>query len=265
MVTRLVVAKLDRIEAAAAALTDLVRAAPDPRRPVPATPAWSIAQVYAHVAAEVPRYEADALGTGARVADAGALAAENVRFVASIAPSSIDDVDRRLGDGLRALRSTFTGFGDDLPTVTLDGGAVMPADVALGALLGEFLVHGYDIARVCGRRWDFEPGDVGIVLEALNALAPHWVKPAAAARHTATYELSVGRKRHIYEFTEGELTVDPVRPRRIDVHIRLKAAAALPALYLRRRPLHMAARGDTIAWGRKPWLAPGFGRRFHAP
>lgn len=74
-----------------------------------------------------------------------------------------------------------------------------------------------------------------------------------------------GRRRHIYEFTDGVLTVDPVRPRRIDVHIRMRTAVALPALCLRRRPLHMAARGDTVAWGRKPRLAPGFGRRFHGP
>lgn len=257
-------AKLDRLDHAAEALRQLVESAPDPSITVAATPAWSIAQVYAHVAAEVPRYEADARGVGERVADAGDLAAENLRLVASL------DTDvRATAEGLRtdlaSLRATLEGFGIEQPVVRFDGGTTMRADTALGALLGEFLVHGHDIAGIVGRPWKVDLVDVPPILDALSAVLPGWVDPASATGHSATYEVRVGTRHRIYEFTDGALVVDPSQHRRIDVHIRMRPRAAILAMYMRGSPLRMALRGDVRAWGRKPWLARRFASLFHAP
>lgn len=257
--------KLDRIEAAAAAVTHLVRHAPDQQVIVPSTPAWTIAEVFAHVAAEVPRYEQDARGVGSRVDDAAQLAEENVRFVASLPADDVAQTGERLVADLRALRSTISGFGDQQPVVTFDGGVTMRSDIALGALLGEFLVHGYDIARTVRAPWVIDEIDVSPVLEALNAILPGWVDPARAAGHTATYALRIGGETHVYEFTDGVLAVDPPSPRRPDVRIRMRPVPALLAMYFRRSGPGMAIRGEALAWGRRPWLAANFARRFHTP
>jgi hypothetical protein len=56
------------------------------------------------------------------------------------------------------LRSTLTelaelidGFGDAQPTFRFHGGEQVAADVALGILLGELVVHGWDIAQALAR------------------------------------------------------------------------------------------------------------------
>lgn len=255
---------LDRISVAADALTGLVRRVPDLTATVPATPAWTVADVYAHVAAEVPRYRDDALGRGARVADAGDLAAENLELVADLPSKDPDVVAAQLRADLDDLRATMRSFDSSYPEVVFDGGTTMPADVALGALLGEFLIHGYDIARAAGQPWTIAPADVPPVLESLVAILPGWLDPSAPAL-SATYDLRVGPVRHVFAFAGGALSVDPEPAGRIDVHLAMKPVPGLLALYLRRGPVRMALRGEAFAWGRRPWLARRFAGMFHAP
>ena len=255
--------KLDRIGVAADALTGLVNRAPDLGTTVPATPAWTVADVFAHVAAEVPRYRDDALGTGTRVADAADLAAENIALVSSL-PKDPQLVATQLRADLADLEKTLIAFGEEQPDVVFDGGTTVPADVAAGALLGEFLVHGHDIATATGQPWVIDPEDVPPVVEALVAILPGWIDPSAGDL-TGTYDLRVGEAQHLLVFTDGDLEVDPGTNRRIDVHLSMKPAPGLLALYKRRGPVRMVLRGEVRAWGRKPWLARRFASMFHAP
>ncbi|WP_431957880.1 hypothetical protein [Nocardia lijiangensis] len=56
--------------------------------------------------------------------------------------------------------------------------------------------------------------------------------------------------------------MDPAETGPIDVHLSIEPVTALLLNYGRIGPVLPASSGRALAWGRKPWLAPGFSRRF---
>jgi hypothetical protein len=59
--------------------------------------------------------------------------------------------------------------------------------------------------------------------------------------------------------------MNPERPRRVDAHISADPATLLLVVYRRRSQWPQIAAGRLLAWGRRPWLALSFVRRFHRP
>ncbi|WP_240437823.1 maleylpyruvate isomerase N-terminal domain-containing protein [Sciscionella marina] len=243
--------------------TELAVSAPDEDAVVAATPAWSVTDVLGHVAMEPSRYRDLALGRGewpSRVADLPAFNAEQVRTLptrdrADLAGILLADTD--------ALLATIAEFGDRPPLMNFDGDQRVRADLALGTLLGEFVVHGYDIARSLGKPWPIEPSHVPIIMAGLHQILPGWAKSPA---HTASYALRLrGLASYTYVFRDGELTVDPAEPGRIDVRLSLEPVTALLLNYGRIGPVKPALTGKALVWGRKPWLGPGLVGRFHSP
>lgn len=135
----------------------------------------------------------------------------------------------------------------------------------LGTLLGEFTVHGHDLARTLGKTWPVDPDHVPIIVEGLHQVMPGWVNPVKSSQHSATYEMRLrGLARYVYMLHDGRLIVNPTPPDRIDVHISAEPVTALLLNYGRIKPWHAAITGKVLARGRRPWLAPGLTRRFHA-
>ncbi|MRH87737.1 hypothetical protein GFY24_09775 [Nocardia sp. SYP-A9097] len=100
-------------------------------------------------------------------------------------------------------------------------------------------------------------------MDGLNQIMPGWVDPDSGERHTATYEYRLrGHTGYIYRFLDGPLTVDPEVSGRIDVHISAEPVTALLLNYGRIGPWRPTVTGQVLAWGRKPWLATTFYRRF---
>ncbi|SFP06227.1 TIGR03083 family protein [Amycolatopsis arida] len=254
---------------AAATAEDFVALAlsvPDPDQPVPATPGWSVTDVVGHVAMEPARYRELALGRGewpARAADLPAFNAEQVR---TLPTRRLTELTAILREGLGSLLTTIEGFSDDPPWMNFDGNQRVRADLALGTLIGEFVVHGHDIARAAGRAWPIRPEVVPLILRGQHQVMPGWVDSGRAAGHTATYEFRLrGGERYVYEFRDGRLTVQPPEPERVDVRISAEPVTALLLTYGRigqAGQLRAALTGRLVAWGRRPWLAAGLTRRF---
>ncbi|WP_020666035.1 maleylpyruvate isomerase family mycothiol-dependent enzyme [Amycolatopsis nigrescens] len=244
----------------------LALSAPDPETPVPATPGWSVTDVLGHVSAEPARYHELAHGRGrwpAQVADLPAFNAEQVSTLPTRAPA---ELAARLRDGLDAFLETIEGFGDDQPLMDFDGDQRVRVDRSLGTLIGEFVVHGHDLARALGRPRRIRPELVPMVLLGQHQVMPGWVDRDRTAGHTATYEFRLrGQETHVYEFHNGHLTVDPPRPGRIDVRISADPVTALLLNYGRIRPWPATLTGKLTAWGRRPWLAAGLVTRFLPP
>lgn len=236
--------------------TGLVSLARDPDAGVGGTPAWSVTDLVGHVASEPSRYRALALGGGdwpARVAD---LPAFNNHQVLNLPSRNLQDLSHMLCTDVHDLLGTIRGFGAEAPLMYFDGGQQVRADLALGTLLGELVVHGYDIARTIGAPWRIDATMVPLVLAGLHQVLPSWVYTASAAGHTATYDMRVrGLASYSYEFTDGQLIIDPAAPRRADVHISADPSTFLLLTYGRVGQPRAALSGKTIAWGRRPWLA----------
>jgi hypothetical protein len=248
----------DRLAALAAAASD-----PEARL---ARSDWTVRQAAAHLVTVVPRYADGPEGRGTWVADRHQLAALNDAQLRALGTASMGELAGQLRQHLAALRTQLHGYGEPVPAFRFHGGQPVSADLALGILLAELVVHGFDIARTVARPWPIDPGHVELIFQGLDPIAPGWVNPARTRRLTATFEVRLrGQATHVYAFRDGHLQVNPARPGQADVRISADPAAFLLVLYRRQPEWPHIAAGRLLARGRKPWLALTFADRFQQP
>lgn len=244
---------------------ELAAGAPDPDREVAATPGWNITDVLGHVASEPARYDALARGGGTWPEHVTGLPTFNAEQIRTLPTRDRATLAAGLLADTEALLATIAEFGDAPPMMNFDGNQLVRADRALGTLLGEFVVHGLDIARTVGRPWHIDAELVPMVLAGTHQVMPGWLDANRARTHTGTYELRLRGlgARHIYAVRNGALTVDPDFHPQIDVHISAEPVAWLLQSYGRGNRWTPALTGRIVVWGRKIWLAPTFSRLFH--
>lgn len=142
-------------------------------------------------------------------------------------------------------------------------GVTLPLAAFTGHLLNETVVHGYDIARAAGRPWRIDPSHASTVLHRfliplLQAADPRaMVNPDTTAGVRAAYELRIrGGDRFHFLFDSGMLRVEPPSARRVDCYISADPVAFLLVVWNRQSQWTAIAKGQLLAWGRKPWLGP---------
>lgn len=130
-------------------------------------------------------------------------------------------------------------------------------------LLNETIVHGWDMARGDGQRWDISAPHAamvfdGFVVPVLQALGPRdMVDQEVAAGLRATYEVRVrGGGRHVFVFDDGALTVEPPTSRPIDCIISADPAALLLVVWKRVSPAAAIVDRRLVISGPKAWLGP---------
>lgn len=261
-------AYLDRVLPAIDRLAErfaaLVTAVPDPAAPIPDSE-WTVRDATAHVVTTARRYGEGPEGRGTWVADPRELGALNDTQNQTLAGLDLAELATRLRRDLTALAAQVRAYGTAPPWFRFHGGEPVAADVALGILLGELVVHGWDIARVTGHPWPIDGGDVELILEGVEAILPGWVDRDAAGGLTATFEVRLrGGGTHVWSFRGGRLEVAPAG-RRPDVRISTDPVALLLVFYRRQSQWRHIARGRMLAWGRRPWLAFTLAGRFHKP
>jgi len=253
------------IEDACERLVTMVVNAPDLNVRVPDTPNWTARQAFAHVVTVTPRYTAGARQTGRWVDAWPHLAALNDEEIAAAGSPGVTALADRLRAELAELFAEVGSFGPQAPEYAFHGGATVAADAALRCLLGEFEIHGRDIARALGHPWTIAPAHARLILDGAATVMPGLVNPATAAGHTATYELRIrGGTTHFWAFRDGRFSiVDDLR--RPDVVLSADPVACLLVFYSRQSPWPEILRGRMLAWGRRPWLALSFVKRFYRP
>lgn len=246
----------------------LGRAASDPNIPIRATPGWTLTDAFGHVAADVVRYRELARGAGDWPSDVADLPAFNAEQIRTLPTRDLHELSDRLDAATEALVATIIGFEGTPPMMRFDGDQRIRADVAMGTLLGELVVHGHDIARELRVPWPIERRLVPLIMDGLHQVMPGWVDPVAAAGHTAVYRMVLrGVGCHLYAFCDGRLAIsaaDGYRGR-VDVHISAEPACAVLSAYGRVGRWQPALTGRMVAWGRRPWLAVGLPGRFRSP
>jgi uncharacterized protein (TIGR03083 family) len=242
----------------------LVTSAPDPAAPIPDSE-WTVRDATAHVVSVARRYIDGPEGRGTWVPDPRDLAALNDAQIQDLADLDMPGLAARLRHDLAALAGQLRAYGTTPPSFTFHGGEPVAADVALGILLGELVVHGWDIARAVARPWPIDPADVDLILDGVEPILPGWVDPSRAGTLTAAFELRLraGTTRR-WSFDNGRLitTATTTRP---DVTISADPVALLLVFYRRESQWSHVLRGRMLAWGRRPWLAFTLANRFHTP
>ncbi len=226
---------------------------------------WTVSQCVAHLVVSNHLYAHQVAGPGARVAidQTSALNDWSVGLFAGLDPSSM----------LEDLRSSTRHFVDVVEAQPSDAtfmwwsGARSPVDTAAGILVGERLVHGWDIAQALGTRWTIDPPDADIAMAASVAMMPLLVDDRAAAGMNLVYELKLrGQSAYELRFADGALTTRKDRPAsRVDCRISGDPVTMLLVGYGRESQWSAVLRGRMWASGRKPWLAMRLGRVLRAP
>lgn len=129
-------------------------------------------------------------------------------------------------------------------------------------VLGELVLHGYDMARGLGRPWPINPDDARrIIAGVFTHQIPLVVNPETTKGLHASYQIDVrGGPRFIVRFNDGTATVEPAGSGSLDCHLVGDPVTMLLFGYGRIGQWGKIASGRLRAWGRKPWLGFSFKR-----
>ena len=253
--------RMDRGEAlrALAATTDalcemLRRYAAIGDRPIPHL-TWTVSQCVAHMVISDWMY-ADQVAGGSIVMRIEQTSEINDWSVAPGAGIGFGE----LASDLERSTERFIDVASELPddaTFTWWSGSQASIETAIGLLVGERLVHGWDVAQALDAPWQIRSEHAALTMEASIAVMPLLVDTEAAAGMNALMEMRLrGYGRYALAFTDGVLTTSRVSSvDRADCRISAEPVAMLLVGYGRISQWGPLLRGRVSAWGRKPWLA----------
>jgi uncharacterized protein (TIGR03083 family) len=244
-------------------LVGLLEAVPDPQAPTRGL-AWTLGETSLHLADAPALYADFARGRElpAPTIDLGPAHAQRMAAQPERTP-------RVLARRLDANTRRYLAETAELPAthpVPFFGGVTIQLAAQSAILLGEFVVHGHDVARSIGRPWPIDPAHARLILAALTALVPRYVDRASAGGLTATYQVRLrGGPSFQVRLDSGTATVGPPHPGAADCRLMADPVTFLLVVYGRRSQWPGILRGQLRAWGRRPWLGPRFQRLFVRP
>jgi len=267
-------------------LTTLMRSITDPT--IPAVGGWNIAEVAMHLSQnwmlvagqarqDVSRYKAVVPGThevagNSVIPDMWDNADMNERGLKSDTERNLAVLADRIEQRAQEYLGECAGHSpDELRQWTVEG-TTLPLSALTCNLLNETIMHGYDMARAAGRKWRIEPAHAAMVIEqffvpVMQTCGPQtFVNADKAAGRQATYQVHLrGGGRFNWIFDNGSLTLEEPSTRPVDCHILADPAAFFMVFWQRQSQWNAIAKGQLLAWGRKPWLGLKFRSLIRSP
>ncbi|WP_373167516.1 maleylpyruvate isomerase N-terminal domain-containing protein [Mycobacterium marinum] len=245
----------DRISLAHQRFDRLIRTA-DPLARPPGHD-WTVQQIAAHVLTLAHRYHQIARGRDYRHAgSASAVAALNQsELEAALAPVS------ELADQLQALLPEIDAFfdanSDDRLTIPFHGCGFMSTNTAQTNLLGEFLLHGQDVAQAVKLPWDLPERDMALILRGAREMVPIYLRPGVGANVDICVAFQVPAARpYLIHIHDGTAEMRERRPEdRPDAVLQAPASTMTQLLYQRIGQFAAVRRGLWLTGGRRPWVA----------
>lgn len=229
--------------------------------------AWTVAETAAHLVALLRQSAAFASGARDGAAERAALPPSG-GIGERMALGNARELDRLGERRIRVLRQLLESSVDEYATLIAvrgDGGPVEtlfgPEDPAAmtAALVGEQLVHGFDVARAIGRRWTIDPGAARLTLTGLAPFLPYMVDAEATRRVRARIEVRIaGSPRFTLVLDHGRAAVEPADGR-CDCWIQAQPVPYLLTGYGRVNRWLPVLRRQIRAGGRRPWIAARLG------
>lgn len=219
---------------------------------------WTLGETAAHLVGDVRRF-GDILH-GRVVPDGGVegVAAINETHLIQVAERNPAALARLFSDAVATFLRESDKFAGTEPVAWYGGHEINAAAITC-LVLGEVLVHGYDVAMTTGQPWPIDAADARLVLDGAIWALPSMVDSRAARGVRATFDVRVrGGSRAFLRFQDGSLTVEPGRRGGADCTISADPVALLLVGYGRTGQWGAIATGQLVAWGRKPWLGLKF-------
>jgi uncharacterized protein (TIGR03083 family) len=254
----------ETMRAVAGRTAAVIRAAREPGARVPGLD-WTVGETAAHVVHEFGDYIAYAQGRKkVAVSDQSPSRRNAVANVEQLRADPDRDL-AGLAERLRVAVDEFLAVPARADRVLVSNGVSMTWSTMTSALLGELLVHGWDIARASGQSWRIERGEALQVIAGVMAMVPDYLDRDRAAGVQASFELRLrGGPRYLISVADRTARVTsgggPA-----DCWISADPAAFLLVGFGRVGQWGQIARGKMVAGGRKPWLATSFGSLITGP
>ncbi len=242
----------------AAELSDIVSSLPDTATPIrPGT--WTIREAAVHLALETG--DCAELAAGSPVPSTYTNSTEfnawSEARIADITETDPAKLAALMGESAeRFLAITARRPAEEI--VTWYGVPISLTHVA-GITLGEWVLHGYDVATATGRPWSIDPAHARLAAFGLSPAFPIAVNPATAQGHTAAYAINLrGGEGVVMRFADGALSVEPAESGPVDCVLDADPVAFLLVASGRISQWQAIALGLLSASGDRPDLALGF-------
>jgi Mycothiol maleylpyruvate isomerase N-terminal domain len=256
---------LDALRRAAAATDELLAAMSDNQDivPVPGL-AWTVSETAAHLVTLLAQSAAYASGARDGAAERAAapphggaaqrMALGNARELDSLVERRIPALRQLLASATDDYVTAITGRRDGGPIETLFGQEDPVAMTA--ALVGEQLVHGFDLARAVGQRWSIDPDAARLTLTGTAPLLPYLVDAEAIRDVSARIEFRIVGTAAGFTLVldHGRAAVEPADGL-CDCWISAQPVPYLLLAYNRIGRWRPLLRREVRSGGRRRWLA----------
>ncbi len=175
---------------------------------------------------------------------------------------SLAEVADRIDAGVAAFLAAVSKAGaeGDAHRPWLVAGTELPLSALTCEVLSELTVHGLDVARAMEVPWPIDRAHAALIVKgflfpSLHALGRTVVDQAAARGVRARFEVRLrGGGRAWLRLHDGDFSVEPSPRGPVDCYLSVDPAAFLLVSWGRSSQWPAIARGQLLAWGRKPWL-----------
>jgi uncharacterized protein (TIGR03083 family) len=243
------------LQVAAGHAAELIRSLPDPLAPVPGLE-WTVGQTAAHMVAAPMNYLCYATGQAEPEATID-LRAGNLERIERVGSKNLSELaDLLVEQTDRYLNGTANLSGAH--PVPFFGETTVSLAAQTGIMLGEYVVHGHDLARSAKQPSRIDPRHAILVIAAITAVIPRYLNREVARGVNVAYEIRVrGGPRFIFRVGGNKATVEPSSGAPVDCRISADPVAFLLVTYGRQAQWRPVLVGRMTAWGRRPWRALG--------
>jgi uncharacterized protein (TIGR03083 family) len=170
----------------------------------------------------------------------------------------------QIREGLeRVMAVTATAAGDQ--PIAYHGGLQLNLAELLSLYLGEYLLHGYDVAVAVGRPWPIDPGYAALGVAGYRACYSGIFNPAVAAGLEATYRLDTAGTSPFFVRISNATYQEPSAPRTVDCVISADPVTALLVMSGRLSQWAAIALGRLTFSGDRREIGPRFSELFVFP
>ncbi len=227
---------------------------------------WTATEVAGHLLTVLHRYtQRDLSSTVGLSPDPDGVAGINSVELRDLDPGNQAQILDRVWQELSDLERIIPRTADLHQRYPFHSGQELDVAGWLGNLIGEFLIHGRDVARAQQKTWKIGSRNAALALNVVVQAAPGYLSPDAPG--DLKLEIRTPETNPwVIDLADGELTSRRARRREsVDVRVLARPEPLLLNLYGRIGIPEATVRGTTVIGGRRPWRVTRMGRSFVTP